>query len=224
MSAAHASPRHARPRHASAGCARARWRRRAARCRGAGSAPRRSRCPRQRARTPSSAGAGHRADHGVGVGLEGEHHVVRGDGPAIVPARSRTEREAPRQRIHPLPSLGQRRPEARGVDGGATGTIVARSLVDAVADVATDRLLHQRRQDGGRLAHRGHLHRGARGAGGPARSSEQPATRSMSIGVDRANVARMQAHAGVPGMFRCRRLGTMRPLRRPRGAEVTINQ
>ena len=133
-----------RTRCAPAGCARARWRRTAAResSRGSGPAPWRSRPPRRV--TPCERGCRRRLQRGIGVGGEGEDDVACRDRHAVVPERAGPEMEAPGQRIHPLPGNCRGRTKRRRVDGGAAGLEGRQPFVDTVADVATDRLEHQR--------------------------------------------------------------------------------
>ena len=102
-----------------------------------------------------------RVQHRVGEGLEGEPDVLGGDRPAVLPPGAGTEMEAPGQRVDPLPPAGQRGAIRGGVDRRAAGRQVGEPLVDLVADVASHRFHHQRREELRRLARRGDHDRAA---------------------------------------------------------------
>ena len=104
-----------------------------------------------------------RVERGVGERLEGEPHVLRRHRLAVLPTRTRTQVESPRERVHPLPARGQGRPIGRGVDRRAAGREIGQPLVHLVSDVPRHGFGRERRQQVGRIAGRGDDHGAAPG-------------------------------------------------------------
>ena len=98
-----------------------------------------------------------RGDRRVPRAREGEHHVLSGDGRAVVPGSTRIELECQRHRVATHPAPGQERHEVTIAGGRERGAQPGQTQEQLVGDLVVGhvrlRALHQRRdRQGGLLA------------------------------------------------------------------------